>query len=99
MEISFTGRHCTIPDETKAEIRARMEAFFASIPMKLISTKIIIDLEDHTRIKTEIVLNAKEQTFEAHNESYRTANSINEALDKLETQVRRYIDRKQTHHA
>ncbi len=98
MQIIIAGRHFTVSDTLKQEINERLEGMLTHVHLKISTVRVILDVEHTNRCKAEIVINMKNSVFEADVTTRDMYESIDSVMDKIEIQVRKYLDKKQQHH-
>ena len=98
MKIIIAGRHFTVSDSLKAEINERFEAMLNHVHLKISTVRVVLDVEHTHRCKAEVIINMKHSVMEADVTSRDMYESIDTVIDKIEIQVRKYLDKKQHHH-
>ena len=91
MQITFTGRHVQITDDIRSfvEKRARkLEGVFNFLD----ELQVVIE-QEKTRFFTEVTLSARKATFHARIETHDVFESLDTALNRIESQVRRHKER------
>ena len=91
MHIHLTSRHFEVTDDigTYVEKRAKkIEAIFSSV----IDFQVVIEVEKN-RYRTEITLTTRKATFHAQGETHDVFSSLDDVIDKIETQIRRHKER------
>ena len=99
MQIIIAGRHFTVSDVLKKEINERLEGMLTHVHLKISTVRVVLDVEHTHRCKAEIVINMKNSVMEADVTTRDMYESIDTVMDKIEIQVRKYIDKKQDHHS
>jgi putative sigma-54 modulation protein len=97
MDITVSSRHLTVGDKTKQYLSDKLSAVFDSKPIKISSVNVVLGLEKN-RYSAEILVNMKKFNAEAKEESFDLYESIDNAVEKIETQVMRHLDKMQDHH-
>ena len=97
MEIAISGRHFDISQKMKDYVESKLSEVFAEKTIKIISSKVVLDVQ-RTRCKAEVIVNAKHIDFEAVVETFEMYDSIDKAIDKVSVQLRKYLDKVQSHH-
>ena len=97
MQVIISGRHFEVASDMKAQIENDVRAVFEGKPLKVTSVRVVLELEK-TRYKVEFIASMKHHDIEATAESYDLGESLDAAMGKFETQVARYLDKKQDHH-
>jgi putative sigma-54 modulation protein len=98
MKINLTGRHVEISDAIRKHIEARLEAAASEWP-KIGSVHVVLNLEKQTRCIAEVVVQApRHGTVEAREESHDMYRSVDQAIDKVDRQVRRWKEKMQDAH-
>ena len=96
MELIISGRHLEIDDIIRDYTQKRLQKLLAEYP-HLTTVRVIMDLERNWRI-AEICLNGKHLSLSAKAKTQDMFLSIDNAADKLETQLRKHYDRLQRLH-
>lgn len=98
MQIRISTRHGTISDETQARIIAKVEKL-ARVFERLTSIEVTIDLEHRDQPSVELKASAEHKhDFVACYQSDELFGSVDQALHKVEQQLRRYKQRIQERH-
>lgn len=98
MQIIIAGRHFTVSDPLKKEINERLEAMLTHVHLKISTVRVILDVEHTHRCKAEIIINMKSSVVEADVTTRDMYESIDAVMDKIQIQIRKYLDKKQQHH-
>jgi len=98
MQIIIAGRHFTVSDSLKKEINERLEAMLNHVHLKISTVRVVLDVEHTHRCKAEVIINMKNSVMEADVTTRDMYESIDSVIDKIEIQVRKYLDKKQHHH-
>lgn len=98
MQIIIAGRHFTVSDTLKTEINERLETMLNHVHLKISSVRVILDVERTHRCKAEIVISMKNSVIEADVTTRDMYEAIDTVIDKIEIQIRKYLDKKQHHH-
>ena len=96
MELIISGRHIEMDDSIRVFAADRMERITKEYP-KLTTARIVVDSERGWRL-AEIHVNGKHLELVAHAKSRDTRVSLDTAIERLEKQLRRHLERKQDHH-
>lgn len=99
MQITITGRRFTLDEETRQSTEAKMMAILEYKRIKVTSVTIVMDRESGHRFTVDIAIRYKHHDAEARAEGYDLDKAIDEALVKIDTQLLRFLDRVQDHHA
>ena len=97
MEIVISGRHCSVEPVVKEYITAKLNDVLDHKNLKITSAKVVVDLEKKTRFLVEVIVKMKGFEAEATEETYDLNQSIDGAIAKVDTQIRKHIDKKQDH--
>ncbi len=97
MQIIISGRHFTVTEEMKAQINARLIDILEHKSLKVSTVRVILDQEG-SRATAEIIVNIKNRDIEAKVASYDMNESVETAIDKIEVQIRKHLDKMQDHH-
>ena len=96
MDIIVSGRHVSVTEGMKSHLVNRLESILEDLPIKLSSTRAILDVEKN-RHKVEVILHMKGHEIEATDMSYDMYSSIDSCCDKVNKQLKKYIDKLQSH--
>ncbi|MBM3236648.1 ribosome-associated translation inhibitor RaiA [Candidatus Poribacteria bacterium] len=91
MQIFITGRNLQLTDDIRDYVEKKVgkaETFLAGI----IEAHVVLDVQGHRHI-AEVTLMAKRATFYAQAETGNVFASIDEVVDKIDIQTRRYKER------
>ena len=91
MQIHLTSRHLEITDDIQTYIEKRaqkIEAIFNPV----IDFQVVMEVEKN-RYRTEITLATRKATFHAQGETHDVFSSLDDVIDKIETQIRRHKER------
>ena len=91
MQITFTGRHIQITDDMRNFVEKRahkLEGVFNFLD----ELQVVIE-QEKTRYFTELTLSARKATFHARIETHDVFESLDTALNRIESQVRRHKER------
>lgn len=97
MEIVVSSRHQHVSNETKQYVAEKIDAILENKTIKITSVKVVLD-QQKNRYMAEVIVNAKNVDFEADAETFELYESIDTAVDKIDSQLSRYLDKKQDHH-
>jgi ribosome hibernation promoting factor len=98
MQIIIAGRHFTVTEALKADINARLEGILNSVHLKISTVRVILEIEHMNQCTAEVVINLKNSVIEADVMTRDMYESIDTVMDKIEIQIRKYLDKKQHHH-
>ena len=91
MQIHLTSRHLEITDDIRTYIEKRakkIEAIFNPV----IDFQVVMEVEKN-RYRAEITLATRKATFHAQGETHDVFSSLDDVIDKIETQIRRHKER------
>jgi putative sigma-54 modulation protein len=95
--IQVTGRHVSVTDAMKEFCRRRLACLHLDYP-KIIEVQLILDVEKY-RHTAEVILHCSNHiTLEASSESDDMYASIDQVVDKIARQMRKYRTRLMRHH-
>ncbi len=97
MQINISTRHGHISDETHEKITEKMEKlsrFFDRIN----SIGVTIDLEHRDNPVVDIDVTAKQKEFVAKSQAGELMISVDQAVDRMEQQLRKYKEKVQSRH-
>lgn len=97
MDVIISGRHVSVSEKIKDYVGAKIDAVLEGKPLKVSSARVILGLEK-TRYSVEIIVRIKNSEFESIVESFDLFESIDAAAEKIEKQVKKYVDKAQDHH-
>jgi putative sigma-54 modulation protein len=98
MQIIIAGRHFTVSEALKSEINERLEGILANIRLKISTVRVVLDIEHANRCKAEVIVSLKSSVIEADVTTRDMYEAVDTVMDKIEIQVRKYLDKKQQHH-
>ena len=97
MNIIISGRHFTVSTEMKQDIENRLIEILNNKSLKISTVRVVLTLEKN-RFNAEIIVNLKHHDIETIVEKHDLEDALGEALDKIDVQIRRYLDKAQNHH-
>lgn len=97
MQVIISGRHVTVTEGMKQHIEAKTMDIMSRKSLKITSMRVILSLENQSRYKAEIIVNMKNHTFEADAETHDVYDSIDAAVDKVSSQIKKLADKVQDH--
>ncbi len=98
MVINVTGRHVEVTEAMRDRIHGRLERLFDEYP-RIESVHVVLTLEKHRKHAEIILQGAGVGRVEAAEESDDMYVSIDRAAQRIEKQVRRWLDRVKDHKA
>lgn len=96
MQISISGRHVSVTDAMKEHLENKINSVIDNRVLKVVSVKGVLSHE-RNRNKAEIVVNMKNHIIEADAETYEMYEAIDTAVEKINVQIRRLLDKVQDH--
>ena len=96
MQISVTSRHMELTDALKDYIKNKVTKLNKYLDV-ILDANIILSVENKHRHIVEITLTTRGMTFNSEGFTDNMYTSIDRVIDKLETQVRRFKDKKKEH--
>jgi len=90
------GRHDNVSNAMKDYAEEKLQGIIDEY-RKISSARAILDIQK-SRFFAEVIIHGKNINVEADHESYDMYESIENAADKAEKQIRRYFDKIQDHH-
>ena len=96
MVINVTGRHVEVTDAMRERIHAKIERIHAEYP-RIESAHVVLSIEKHRRHAEIVLQGAGVGRVEAAEESDDMYLSIDRATDRVEKQVRKWLDRVKEH--
>ena len=92
MKVNFTGRHVEVSEALKEHAHARLDKL-ASFLDDIIDVHVIFSVEKQHRHTAEITLKTRAANLVASAESQDMYGSLNQAVDKLEAQAHKILDK------
>lgn len=93
MEITISARHFTLPEPVKAHIESKLHHAFDDSPIKIMTATVVLDLEKVTRVQVDLLLTAKDFTFQSANTDHDASLAFDASLAKVVSQVQRALDK------
>lgn len=97
MQIIISGRHVIVTEQMKAHFEGKIASMLENKAVNLSNVRAVVSVEKG-RHQAELIVSAKNHTFEAQTETYDMYEAMDSVVDKIDTQLRKYIDRQQEHH-
>ena len=97
MNIIISGRHFTVTNEMKQDIENRLIEILDNKSLKISTARVVLTMEKN-RYNAEIIVNLKHHDIEAITEEYDLHDAVDEVIDKIGIQIRRFLDKAQNHH-
>ncbi len=91
MEIIVSGRHFVVSDELRRHAEARLQPLGQQYP-KVTTARLVLEMERSWQI-AEVRLTGKQLELEASGRTQDMYKSIDEAVAKLDKQLRKHVDR------
>ena len=98
MQVIIAGRHFSVTESLKQDINERLEAILSNIRLKITTVRVVLEIEKVNRCNAEVIINLKNSVIEADVSSRDMYESIDLVMDKIDVQIRKYLDKKQSHH-
>jgi len=95
MELIISGRHLDIDEAVKSHTEERVQRLQKEYP-KLTSARVVVELERSWCV-AEVHLSGKHLCLDGKAKSRHIATAIDGAMEKVEKQLRKHVDRKQSH--
>ena len=98
MQVSISARHGQLSETTREKVAARFEKL-SRIFERLTAIEVTINLEHKETLVVEVLVSAEHKhDFVAREESDELMKAVDEAIHKLEQQLRKYKEKVQDHH-
>lgn len=97
MQLHITGRHVEITDGIREHIYAKIERSLSGLT-RVQDVQVVLELQKRTHTAEVIVKGKNHIHLEAEGASENMYTSIDQAIDKVERQLRRLRDKVQDHH-
>ncbi len=98
MRISITGRHVEVTDALRDHVEQRMRARLGEFP-RLQDAHVVLMVEKHRHIAEVVVHVPHHGPVESRRESADMYQSIDQAVDHVELQIRKWFERRHEHKA
>lgn len=97
MNINITGRHFEVSDALRAKVQTRITDMLSEFP-RMDGVHVVLNKEKVTRQEAEVVVHVPHyRQVEARAESHDIYASLDEAVEKVAVQLRRWADRVADH--
>ncbi len=98
MEIKISTRHGQLGEDAQATIYEKVSKL-ANMFERLMEIEVTVDLADATHPRVDLRVEAEHKhDFVAHHQSDDLLGTVDQALHKMEQQVRKYKEKIQNHH-
>ena len=98
MQIQVSTRHGQLSEASQKKIEAKAEKL-TRIFDRLTAIDIVVDLSDETNPKVDLKVAAEHKhDFVAHHQSESLMGSVDEAVERMEQQLRKYKEKVQERH-
>lgn len=98
MQTQISTRHGQLSEASQQKIAAKVEKLLRIFD-RLTSIEVIVDLEDETNPRVDLKVAAEHKhDFVAHDQSESLMGSVDEAVHKVEQQLRKYKEKVQERH-
>jgi putative sigma-54 modulation protein len=97
MQVHITGRHVTITDAVREHIYQKIERSLSGLS-RVHDIQVTLDLQKRTHMAGIVVTGKDHIHLEAEEESDNMYKSIDQAIDKIERQLRKLREKVQDHH-
>lgn len=98
MLINITGRHVDINDSLREYVESRLESALSGFP-RMESVHVILMIEKHRQVAEIVTRVPHHGVVEAKHESADMYASIDAAIEKTTAQVRKWMEKRQSHKA
>ena len=97
MDIKVSARHFTITEAERQHAADLVSAHFADLTITIITASVVLDMQGN-RFTAEVVINAKKDfTATAQVEDFDWKKALDAAIQKAETQIRKYLEKRKHH--
>ena len=97
MDIKVSARHFNLTEAEKQNAVDLITTHFANLPITIISTSVVLDVQG-SRCIAEVVVNAKNDfTATAQVEDFDKRKALDAAVQKAETQIYKYLEKRKNH--
>jgi putative sigma-54 modulation protein len=98
VQIDISTRHGQLSEASQTKIKAKAEKLLRIFD-RLTAIEVVIDLKDEANPRVDIKVAAEHKhDFVAHDQSANLMGSVDEAVHKVEQQLRKYKDKIQERH-
>jgi putative sigma-54 modulation protein len=98
VQVSISARHGQLSETTREKVAAKFEKL-SRIFERLTAIEVTINLEHKESLVVEVLVSAEHtHDFVAREESEELMKAVDEAIHKLEQQLRKYKEKVQDHH-
>lgn len=98
MQIQISTRHGQLSDASQKKIAAKAEKLLRIFD-RLTAIEVIVDIKDETNPRVDLKVAAEHKhDFVAHDQSDNLMGSVDEAIHKVEQQLRKYKEKVQERH-
>ncbi len=97
MNVNVTARHFELTDDIREHVVRRVEKI-EKFGYPLLDAHVVLDVEKRRQI-AEVSIHGKHSTFTAQAESHDMIESIDDATDKVQNQIRRHAEKVREHRA
>ncbi len=97
MQVSITGRHVSVTDNTKAHVEEKLERCLGMFP-KIETVHVILDQERHENVAEVVVQAANRARVTSTERSENLYDAIDRSIEHVERQMRKLRDKVQDHH-
>ena len=98
MQVIIAGRHFSVTESLKQDINERLESILSNIRLKITTVRVVLEIEKVNRCNAEVIINLKNSVIEADVTTRDMYEAIDMVMDKIDIQIRKYLDKKQSHH-
>lgn len=97
MKVNVTARHFEMSDDLREHAIRRLEKI-ERFGHSLMDAHVVLDVEKRRQI-AEVSVHGDHTTFMSRAESHDMIESIDDACDKVQTQIKRHVDKAREHRA
>ncbi len=97
MQVIISGRHVIVTEQMRAHFEEKIASMLENKAIKVSNVRGVLSVEKG-RHQAELIVSAKSHSFEAQTETYDMYEAMDSVVDKIDSQIRKYIDRQQEHH-
>ena len=97
MQVSITGRHVNLTDNTKAHVEEKLERCLGAFP-RIESIHVILDTEKRNSVAEIVVQGGNHMRVSSTEKSENLYDAIDRAVEHAERQIRKQRDKVQDHH-
>ena len=97
MQIIISGRHVVVTEQMRLYFEEKITSMLENKAIKVSNVRGVVSVEKG-RHEAELIVSAKNHSFEAQAETYDMYEAMDMVVEKVDAQIRKFLDRQQEHH-